>query len=116
MADETVQNFALASSTAGYVVDWLPFCNVDPCSLLYETYSLESVSKLPSILPGMQFKRQATAWKDQYTLLAAKGHALVDDMMVCNSSLLWNYYSISYRRQRVPNLLSRRIFSDPMPQ
>ncbi|KAH9836619.1 cytochrome P450 [Rhodofomes roseus] len=61
MADVTVQNFAKASDPAAFLVHWLPI-----------------LAKLPTFLPGMQFKRLALSWRQQYTALAERGHEHVE--------------------------------------
>ncbi|TFY59702.1 hypothetical protein EVJ58_g5618 [Rhodofomes roseus] len=65
MADVTVQNFAKASDPAAFLVHWLPI-----------------LAKLPTFLPGMQFKRLALSWRQQYTALAERGHEHVESNIV----------------------------------
>ncbi|KAH9913275.1 cytochrome P450 [Fomitopsis serialis] len=69
MADITVQNFAQASVSGGFLVDWIPF-----------------LAKLPAFLPGMHFKKLALGWRQQYTDLAERGHQYVESRIAMGSA------------------------------
>ena len=64
------------------------------------------MSVLPEWLPGMQFKKNARKWREQYDEIAAEAHEYVEKEIVsCLPRFVWTYAQLTACRLRAPLVL-----------